>query len=63
MAKYSPVVTHLTINPPVHSLNRAERTGNLCERTRFIIYKGGREYASLRILLGLDWLTSATSLS
>ena len=26
---YSLVVTHLTTNPPVHCLNRAERTGSL----------------------------------
>ncbi len=26
---YSPVVTHLSTNPPVRCLNRAERTGSL----------------------------------
>jgi hypothetical protein len=51
---YSLVVTHLTTNPPVRCLNRAERTGSLVFNVLWSYVKDGY-HNSIYILFTSDW--------
>ena len=55
----SPVVTHLTTNPPIHWLTRAERTGS---RAFSVLWSYVKEIAGKEFIIGRYFAHQAVSL-